>query len=164
MPRLFPTPLCLTDSERSDLEQIVRKHKMAQQIVLRAQIILLADDGLNHRQIARELKISRDMARHWRLRWLTLAEREVPISERLQDAPRCGSPATFTPEQLTHLFAIACENPADSGHPISHWTAKALADELIRRGIVKTISERHVRRLLAEADLAPNPLLADTFY
>jgi hypothetical protein len=33
----------------------------------------LADEGKNHRQIALNLKISRDTARHWRRRWLGLA-------------------------------------------------------------------------------------------
>ncbi|MFV9631820.1 MAG: helix-turn-helix domain-containing protein [Methanosarcinales archaeon] len=32
-----------------------------------------ACEGKNHRQIARELKISRDTARHWQRRWLDMA-------------------------------------------------------------------------------------------
>jgi transposase len=80
------------------------------------------------------------------------------VLERLQDAPRPGVPATFTVEQLTHLFAVACENPKESGRPISHWTATELADELTKRGIVESISPRHVRRLLAEADLKPHQI------
>jgi putative transposase len=68
-----------------------------------------------YRQIARELKISRDTARHWRRRWLDMAGDEKSVPKRLQDAPRSGSPPTFTAEQLTHLFAIACEDPRESG-------------------------------------------------
>jgi putative transposase len=81
---------------------------------------MLADEGKNHRQIARELKISRDTARHWRRRWLDITGDEKSVPERLQDAPRSGSPPKFTLEQLTHLFAIACEDPRESGRPISH--------------------------------------------
>jgi hypothetical protein len=80
------------------------------------------------------------------------------VVERLQDAPRSGAPGTFTPEQLTHLFAIACESPADSERPISQWTSRELADEMQKRGIVKSISARHVGRLLAEADLKPHQI------
>ena len=68
MPGLFPNPLYLTKTERSELEELIKKHSTPQQIALRARIILLADEGKNHRQIARELKISRDTSRHWRRR------------------------------------------------------------------------------------------------
>jgi len=80
------------------------------------------------------------------------------VKERLQDAPRSGAPSIFTAEELTHLFAIACEPPEDSERPISQWTSRELADEMQKRGIVKSISERHVGRLLAEADLKPHQI------
>lgn len=71
---------------------------------------------------------------------------------------RSGAPSTFTAEQLTHLFAIACEPPEDSERPISQWTSRELSDEIQKRGIVQSISERHVGRLLAEADLKPHQI------
>ncbi len=158
MPGLCPESLQLTETERNELEQLVRKHTTPQQIAVRARIILLADRGLNHRQIGRELKITRDTARCWRHRWLGSVEKDTPIMERLQDAPRSGAPATFTAEQLTHLYAIACEDPRECGRPISHWTSRELADELINRQIVGSISPRHVGRLLEEADLKPHQI------
>ncbi|MBI1922779.1 helix-turn-helix domain-containing protein [Candidatus Poribacteria bacterium] len=164
MPWLLPRLLHLKETERTELNQLVNRHTTPQQIALRAKIILFADAGLTHRQIARQLQISRDMARQWRDRWLDTAEKEIPVVQRLQDAPRPGAPATFTAEQLTHLFAIACEEPAQSARPISHWTASELALEWVFRGIVENISPRHVRRLLKEADLKPHqtrpPVLA----
>ena len=158
MPGLFPDPLYLTKAERSKLEKLIKKHSTPQQIALRARIILLADEGKNHRQIALELKISRDTARHWRRRWLDLAGNEKSVPERLQDAPRSGTPPTFTAEQVTHLFAIACEDPRESDRPISHWTSRELADELVKRNIVESISPRHVGRLLDEVDLKPHQI------
>jgi len=64
---------------------LVNRYSTSQQIATRARIILLADDGQNHRQIARELDISRDMA-HLASPMVELQERELPPSERLQDA------------------------------------------------------------------------------
>jgi putative transposase len=121
-------------------------------------MILLADAGKNHREIARELNISRDMARLWRQRWLERAATNRPVAERLADAPRPGAPPTFTLEQTLQLFALACSNPEASRRPISHWTPRELADELVQRGIVESISPRHVGRLLAEADLKPHQM------
>ncbi len=156
MPRLAPTPLQLTEAERLQLQQVVKRHRTPQQIALRANIILLADEGLNHRDIGRELSISRDMARLWRNRWLDLSQKDTPILERLVDAPRSGGPATFSLEQVLQLFAIACESPETYGRPISQWTSRELADEMIKQGIVECISPRHVGRLMDEADLKPH--------
>jgi transposase len=156
MPSLQPRPLQLTEAERLELEHLVNQHKTPQQIVRRAQIILQAHQGHTHRQIARSLNLSRDMVRHWRNRWLATAEKAQAVWERLQDAERPGAPAQFTPEQLTQVFVIACEDPAQSARPISHWTAREIAAEMIERQIVDHLSGRHVGRLLAEADLTPH--------
>lgn len=158
MPGLLPRPLHLEECERLDLQQVVNQHKTPQQIAQRARIILHADQGQTHRQIARELNISRDMARHWRNRWLDSASPGPSVLDRLQDAERSGAPAKFTPEQLTHVFAIACEDPAQSERPISHWTAREVAEEMVKRKIVPSISGRHVGRLLDEADLKPHQI------
>jgi putative transposase len=96
------------------------------------------------------------MSRRWRQRWFALMAREVPLTERLQDAYRSGAPATFTLEQITELYALACAPPEQYGRPLSHWTPRELADELVKQGIVESISERHVGRLLAEAELKPH--------
>lgn len=156
MPRLAPTPLQLSETERTQLQQVVKRHSTPQQIALRANIILLADEGLNHRDIGRELNISRDMARLWRNRWLDLSTKDIPVLERLADAPRPGSPATFSLEQILQLFAIACESPENHGRPISQWTSRELADEMMKQEIVESISPRHVGRLMEEADLKPH--------
>ena len=156
MPRLAPKPLKLTTDESEQLQQLIKGHNTAQQLALRARIIVLADEGKNHREIARSLQISHQMARLWRARWLTEQSRAMSVVERLQDEERSGAPATFNPEQLLHLFKLACDAPTDYDRPISQWTNRELADEMIKQRIVTTISARHVGRLLAEADLKPH--------
>jgi transposase len=118
----------------------------------------MAAKGYENHKIAQELAVCRDTVRKWRCRWLASDGKTENVKERLLDAPRLGAPNTFTPEQLTHLFAIACEPPEDSGRPISQWTNRELADEMQKRGIVSSISERHVGRILDEADLKPHQI------
>lgn len=156
MARLAPKELNLSEGERAELQQLVNRHNTAQQIVLRAQIILLASEGKNHGQIARTLDISLDMARLWRNRWLATSDRQLSSVQRLQDLERMGAPLKFSMEQVTELFALACSKPEDYGRPISHWTPRELADELIKQGIMESISVRHVGRLLEEAQLKPH--------
>jgi hypothetical protein len=45
-------------------------------------------------------------------------------------------------------MALACEAPSESGRPVSQWSTTELAEEIVRRGIVDTISPRHAARLL----------------
>jgi putative transposase len=155
MPQLAPPPLSLAAAEREQLQQLINRHRTPQQLALRASIIILADRGYNHRAIARELNISRKMARLWRERWLASPATDDLIV-RLQDAERSGAPATFASEQILHLFKIACDDPSEYDRPISHWSNRELADELVQQAIVTTISPRHVGRLLAAADLKPH--------
>jgi putative transposase len=153
---IAPAAVALSEDELADLQSLVNRHRTPQQIALRARIIMLASKGYNHREIARELNTTRDTARSWRNRWLERGEHGHTVEERLQDAARSGAPATFTMEQILHLFALACEPPETYQRPISHWSARELADELMKQGIVERISPRHVARLLDEADLKPH--------
>ena len=70
------------------------------------------------------------------------------MAERLADVPRPGRRATITAEQQCQIVALACEAPSRSDRPISQWTGREIADELVRRGIVEQISPRHAARLL----------------
>lgn len=156
MAKSAPKPLKLDEEEREQLQELVNGHNTPQQLALRASIILLADQGDNHQAIARELQISRDMARLWRNRWLALSQKDMTVEERLLDAERAGAPARFSLEQILQLFAMACEKPEQYERPISEWTARELADEMVKQGIVESISPRHVGRLLEEASLKPH--------
>jgi transposase len=71
------------------------------------------------------------------------------IIELLQDNDRSGAPAKFTPEQLCQIVALACEiTPEECHRPVSHWTARELAEEATQRKIVPSISPRHAGRFL----------------
>ena len=156
MARLTPKILNLSDGERDQLQQLINKHNTPQQIALRAKIILAASEGQNNRQIARNLDINRQMVRLWRNRWLETGSKDLSSIQRLQDAERSGAAVKFSMEQVIGLFALACSPPEDYGRPISHWTARELTDEIIKQGIIESISVRHVVRLLEEAELKPH--------
>jgi len=64
------------------------------------------------------------------------------------DAPRPGTPATYSAEDACAILALACEDPCDSGRAITHWTQRELAAEAIKRGIIPAISQRSVGRIL----------------
>ncbi len=146
-----PRALELNDEERRGLAALVRRHTTPQQIVLRARIVLAAADGGNNAEIARALAVDVESARRWRGRWLgfrSVALADLSVEERLSDAPRSGAPTRISAEQSCRIVALACEAPRHADRPISQWTGREIADELVRRGIVDRISPRPARRLL----------------
>src|SRR5580765_4165454 len=141
----------LTGEEWLGLETIVRRHTAGQQLALRGRIILAAADGVNQSTIAAQLGTTINTVRYWRRRWLglqTVPFEELNAEERLADAPRSGTPARITADQVCRIVALACETPADSERPISQWTGREVAAEVMKRGIVERISPRHAARLL----------------
>ncbi len=146
-----PPAVTLTAEEQQALEALIRGHRTAQQLALRARIVLAAADGSNNSQIARHLGVDVDTARLWRTRWLGLAVvplSELSAAERLEDAPRPGGPCRITAAQVCQLTALACEPPQGAARPISQWSGRELADEAVARGIVAALSPRHAARLL----------------
>jgi len=140
---------------------MIRAHKTPQHLRFRAHVILLLAEGLSAPDVARRLGTTRTTVRRWCRHWLTRQDCAVP--ERFHDAARPGAPATFRAEHWGQLIALACEPPEAAGRPISHWTPRELADEARKRGIVQTISERHVGRFLTSgrSQAAPESVLAE---
>lgn len=156
-PEVIASPRC-----RKILNGLSRSRKQPQRLVERATIILLAAHGLSNAEIGRRLGVDAQRARRWRGRWLEFTERlleaeaeqgderDLPrlVTNVLNDAERPGGPPKFTPEQVAQLISLACEPPEDSGIPVTHWTPEELAKEAMKRGIVESISGRHLDRLL----------------
>lgn len=159
----------LTVQQQAILEQIIRSPSSAQGLVIRVKIILLAQQEISNSQIGERLSVNRQLARRWRKRWAEAQTRLSEISVRgndkqlkqaiiltLADRARSGTPGRFTAEQMCQIIALACEPPYTYGRPVTHWTNRELADELLIQGIVTSISARTVGRLLKEADLKPH--------
>ncbi len=161
-----PPAVALTAEERRGLEALARRHSVGQQVAVRGRIILAAAEGLNNQQIAGRLGLTVNTVRHWRRRWLGLRAiplAELSVAERLADAPRRGAPARITADQVCRILALACEAPGESERPITQWTAREVAEEVVKRGIVERISPRHTALLLKirRHQAAPRPVLAD---
>lgn len=151
MPSPKPKPVVLDAVMEAALRALVSRHSTPQQLAVRARLVLLAAEGLNNTQIARQLGLETDTVRCWRERWLAVAEQPLsalPLAQRLADAPRPGAPTRIAAEVLCQIMALACRPPSDVGRPLATWTARELADEVVAQGLVASISPRHVGRFL----------------
>src|SRR5258708_37603627 len=86
----------LSEKVQVELGKLAARHTTSQQKAQRARIILNAAEGKTHTEIARELKVSIDMATLWRERWLSLSPiglEDLSVEERLEDLPRPGAPS-----------------------------------------------------------------------
>jgi len=153
------TKVILNEKELEGLTQITKRHKSEQRKVVRARIVLHAAQGHSNTKIAKELGIHIDTARMWRDRWVAFQGVDLEVlslEDRLEDVPRPGKPSKITEEQRCKMAALACEAPGKVGRPISQWTEREIADEVIAQGIVKHISPRHAARLIKKKGLKPH--------
>jgi putative transposase len=171
------TTVEISERQREILESLTRAGTTGQDLAIRARIVLMSADEVKTRDQAMALRVHPERVSRWRVRWAGAQERltaaegenakdkdlEALIVTILSDAGRPGAPVKFTPEQLTAIIALACEKPEDSGLPVSHWTPPELAREATKRGIVKSISPRHIDRFLKRSrnQTAQEPLLAN---
>lgn len=170
--RLMPTPQALavhlSEQQMHLLQQIAHSRTQPHRLVQRAQLLLLAFEGLNNTKISQQVQLHRHQVRHWRQRWQDANEKLALVEQAgsndkaltqqiisvLSDELRCGAPAKFQVEQIAQIVALACELPASSRRPITHWTPKELADEAVKRHIVRSISQRSVGRFLKRGETA----------
>ncbi len=159
----------ISERQQVILQSLSRSRSVAQCLVQRATLLLLAFAGLNNQDIALQVGLERHQVGLWRRRWRAAFPQLVriecleastalqqAIETILHDQPRPGCPGTFTAEQVALILAVACEPPEQSGRPITHWTIAELTEEVISRGIVATISPAQVGRYLREAALQPH--------
>ncbi len=159
----------ITERQQEVLRQLSAASTVARRLGQRAQVILLAFDGLDNETIAERVGLERHQVGLWRRRWQrsfhklvkiecleTGAALRRAIEALLADEQRPGSPGKFTAEQLALILATACEPPEKSGLPITHWTGQELADEVVKRGIVDAISASQINRYLRETELQPH--------
>jgi hypothetical protein len=93
MPRRSPYRVDLSDEERAVLESLARSYTLPYWQVTRAQMVLMAADGLRNDQIAARLNCRREVVSQWRKRFF-----ESRL-EGLEDRPRRGRPPTFPPSR-----------------------------------------------------------------
>lgn len=159
MPGPKAAQIKLSEEEKKELSKLEKAYKTGQQLAKRAKLILLMASNQSDGKIAAEVGVARGTVLNWRKRWLGLEPvplEELTVAERLEDLPRSGAPLTITADQRCQFEAIACQAPEEYGRPISQWTARELADEVVKQGIMESLSKRHASRLLKEASIRPH--------
>ena len=108
----------LSDAERSELPARARRRKIARADAMRAEIVLLAADGMTNLAIAERLGITRVTVALWRKRFA--AQR----LDGLVEAPRPGAPRKIGDDKIAEVVTATLETmPAAA----THWSTRAMA-------------------------------------
>jgi transposase len=141
--------ITLTPEQEAQLQRLSTCYTAPFATVQRAQILLLAH---RHPQwqnavIAQRLGCSVNTVKRWRQRW--------QATEALHDAPRAGTPRTFTPLQHAQVIALACSAPCQHGKAWGRWSGEKLAQVAVEHQIVEAISPGTIRRWLRADKIKP---------
>lgn len=134
------TPIILSPAERTLLNSWTEENNYPLRLVKRARIICMAADGIQNREIAQELGVSRPTVQLWRERFLALR-----LAGLEKDAPRPGRIPSIPLEKVQAVVdATLHATPPNA----SRWSARSMAE-------AQGISQATVRRIWKRHDLKP---------
>lgn len=113
-------PIALSDQEHEQLSSIVRSRSLPHGLVTRAQIVLMAAEGVTNNEIADILGLSAQSVCKWRQRYV-----QQGISG-LHDELRPGRPRSVSDEQVAALIRKTLKTKPKDG---THWTIRSMAKE-----------------------------------
>src|SRR6058998_411460 len=134
-------PILLSDQERATLQTWARARIQPLRVIQRAKIILLAAEGVESQEIARQERVSRPTVQLWRGRFLALRTAGLE-----KDAPRPGRiPALSARKRAAIVEATLHSQPPNA----THWSTRRMAK-------AQGVSEATVRRIWKQHGLRPH--------
>lgn len=143
----------LSLEERSELESITLNGKSSRQKVVKAFILLKADEGeygenWTDKQIAKAYNISTSTVEQTRER---LVEEGLEVALSRKPSRRIYR-RIIEGEEEAHLIALVCGNPPEGR---SRWSMQLLADKMVELKVVESVSDETVRLALKKNELKP---------
>jgi transposase len=143
----------LTETERAELDALVRKGKASALTIGRARILLKADQGKDGEartdaQVADALSVAAKTVFNIRRRWVEEGL-EAALRRKKQDCP--SRSRKLDGEAEAKLVATCC-GPVPQGQ--ARWTLRMLAGKLVELQVVDSISPETVRGTLKKMRLS----------
>jgi transposase len=139
-------PVELTEEQARQLRAWARGRRTPARLMRRAQIVLLAAEGKQNKQIAEQLNVMPRIAALWRDRFL-----ELGLEGLIKDAPRSGRKPALGPEKVRRIVRRTIE---ETPRNATQWSTRSMAK-------AEGVSEATVRRIWKQHGLKPH--LVKTF-
>jgi transposase len=133
----------LSPEERATLQSWAKARSQPQRLVLRAQVVLMAAEGIENQEIAVRLRISRPTVQLWRQRFLALRAAGLE-----KDAPRPGRIPRISSSQVAAIVEATLHRKPPNA---THWSTRTMAK-------AQGVSEATVRRIWQRHNLKPHRL------
>jgi transposase len=137
----------LSDSERAKLKKQKENKKVSLEAKKRAQAMLELDESkgkkpLSSKKIGAKIGLSEGCIDKYRKEYATNGLEKMKSRKKREIPP---VPAKVTGEVEAHIIAVACSEPPEGR---AEWTMQMIAERIILDGVVESISDETVRRVL----------------
>ena len=130
----------LSEKDRQHLLAVVSKGQNKAAVIRRAHILLKSEEGKSDREISELLYVHEDSVRNTRKRYV-----EEGLRSALANKTMPKQEPKLSEQQQAQLVAIACSQPPEGQ---ARWTLELLVAQLIKDGVVESISAESVRLAL----------------
>ena len=137
----------LGNEEREVLRELIYGGNWRAGKVKRALILLLADQGQSHEDIARAVDVGTSTVFRTKRDFV-----EKGFAQALEHAPRPGAQRKLSDKEELLLVATACSDPPTGR---ARWTIELLADQMVRLTHHEHIGDETIRRRLHDKQLKP---------
>lgn len=145
--RPYRVRLKLKVGERRYLRRMLRKGQGSVRVFSRARGLQLLDAGKTAPQAAEATGLGNETIRRIAKRYA-----EGGLQRALYDLPRPGADRLLNQKQEARIVAMVCARPPNG---VARWSISVIAAEAVSRGIVKTVSDETIRRMLHRHELKP---------
>ena len=135
--------ITLKAAERTQLEALLAKGKLAAKVFKRATALLELDRGKTLRAVAQTLGVSYPTVLAWRAKY------QQQGLKCLDDAPRSGRPIVIDGAQRARVTALACSD-APAGH--ARWSLRLLAEKVVELGYCDSLSHTQAGNILKKTN------------
>lgn len=133
----------LSDSDRTTLQELLRRDSVKLATYRRARALLALDEGATLVSTAALVEVNYNCVSHWTKRYV---QEGLAL---LEDKPRSGRPPYFAGTQRAKITALACSTPPE-GH--ARWSVRLLQDKAVELDYVEAISHDTVHQILKKTN------------
>lgn len=133
----------LSESERRQLEKLLKQGSLSARKFKRALALLELDRGRTFTAVAQTVGATKQSVSTWAQKY-----REMGLAG-LEDKPIPGRPISISGEERAKITALAC---SDAPEGYSQWSLRLLAEKAVELELVEEISHTHVNRILKKTN------------
>jgi transposase len=142
-----PVTVRLSAKERGELKQLLSHGGGLVRAFKKARVLQLMDEGLSAPMAGKAAGISESTARRVGQRY-----NEGGVEHAIYDRPRPGAERVLDARQEAAVVAMVCSKPPNG---FARWSISLATKEAIQRGIVESVSEDTIGRILQRHELKP---------